>query len=476
MTIEKLFKEIPDAVKLDFLQKALRKNDALCSQFTRYCSDLKKGKRQTEAKIPEQIISDACKQLKTELESLDFNNMDWQDYVPRHSGYIEDYEAYEYFADDHLTGLFEGWQHQICQQLQQGELTHGLCQVMGCYSACFDVEIPGAGDIFEDLTDELLAHHQELQNAVVDTLKRVTGSEAEIQAMITAILDHTVILGEEHVNFLNYLETVFLLITETAETARYISGQLESRSLAESIVPQLALRIASFDPDPLIWLEKAEEYMELDLEVAKQLLDHYWLEDPECFRLVGKKMFGEHPRELCDFFSEKLFPMFDETFYKEVLWFRTLRDQDIDLYNELRNYLTEQEKQRFLDEITWDTVFRINVLASEKRFPDILVLAQKEVLHTWHFTELITPILNIYPAEVMELIRIKCADTLTNHKKRSGYQRMVKWLQLALQITGMEDQVRHLIHEFYNRRPALPALKEEMREAGVVNDKKPSRF
>ncbi|MCK9220998.1 MAG: hypothetical protein M0P47_13255, partial [Bacteroidales bacterium] len=239
----------------------------------------------------------------------------------------------------------------------------------------------------------------------------------------------------------------------------------------DSFVPRLAVRLASFDEDPLVWREKAEEYMELDLDVAKQLLDHYWTNDPVCFRLVGQKLFREHPSELCDYFSELLFPMFDEGFYKEVLRYKTLRDRDLDLYKVLRDHLTEEEKLQFSVEIIFDDVFKVKVLALEKRYPEILALTQKEALYTYYFTEMITPILNIYPAETFALIQTKCEDMLRNHKKRSGYKHIAEWLQLSLQIKGMEENAHHLINELYNRKPALPALKEEMRKAGVGEGK-----
>ncbi len=135
----------------------------------------------------------------------------------------------------------------------------------------------------------------------------------------------------------------------------------------------------------------------------------------------------------------------------------------------LRDYLSEEEKKKFTDEIVFNDVFKVRVWAMEKRYPEILRLVKKEALHTYYFTEMITPILNIYPAEVFALIRIKCEDII-KLKKRSAYKHVAGWLNMVLQINGMEERARHLIHELYNRKPALPALKEEMRKAGVVGN------
>ena len=140
----------------------------------------------------------------------------------------------------------------------------------------------------------------------------------------------------------------------------------------------------------------------------------------------------------------------------------------MDLYEELRDFLDEEEKQRFLNGITYEIPFKVKVLEIEKKYEDILVLAKKEVEHTWHFTELITPILNIYPDEAFELIRLKISFELAQSKKRSTYTQISDYLKLATRITHRETETRNLIQELYNRKPALPALKDEMRKAGVV--------
>ncbi|MDD4603952.1 MAG: hypothetical protein PHF97_09130 [Bacteroidales bacterium] len=420
---------------------------------------------------PEKMIADTCTKLQNELESLDFDNMDWKKYVPRHSGYIEDYEAYEYFAEDHLDSIFDDWKKEILEGINNGQVVNAVCGCLGMHDVCLNAVIPGSDNIFDDLTDTLLEDHHEMMAETIDALEHTVKSGKQAMKAIEAILNHYLEHYQGMKNYLKYFEPLLISLTETSETAGKVLTFLETSAIDDSFVPRLAVRLASFDEDPLIWREKAEEYMELDLYVAKQLLDHYWTNDPVCFRLVGQKLFREHPAELCDYFSELLFPMFDEGFYKEVLRYKTLRDRDLDLYKVLRDHLTEEEKLQFSVEIIFDDVFKIKVLALEKRYPEILALVQKKALFTWYFTEMITPILNIYPAETFALIQTKCEDMLRNHKKRSGYKHIVEWLQLSLQIKGMEENARHLINELYNRKPALPALKEEMRKAGVVEGK-----
>ena len=466
-SLEQMIRLMPDAVKLDFLRNALEKNEALRGQFTVLYNELEQKPPEALPVNPEKVIADTAKKLKDELETLDFDNMDWREYVPRHSGYIEDYEAYEYFAEDHLDVIFNGWKLGIVEEINNGQVVTAVCRLLGMYDACLNAVIPGADNIFEDLTDTLLLDHQEIMTGSVDALGHTVKSEVLAMKAIEVVLNHYLNDYRGMKNYLKYFESLLISLTETAKTAGEIQNLFETSAIDDSWVPKLAVKISSFDEDPLAWREKAEKYMELDLDVAKQLLNYYRTDDPTCFRLVGQKLFREHQAELCDYFSELLLPEFDKEFYKEVLYYKTLRDGDIDSYNVLRDYLNEEEKTKFTDEIIFNDVYKVRVWAIEERYPEILKLVQKEALHTWNFTEMITPILNIYPAEVFALIRIKCEDII-KHKKRSVYKQVAEWLKMALQIKGLEEDARHLIHELYNRKPALPALKEEMRKAGVV--------
>lgn len=469
-TLEQMFRTISDERKLDFLFDALKHNPSLRNQFTVLFRDTETIQPETSLHSPEKLIADTAHKMKNQLELLDFDDMDWRDYIPRHSGYIEDYEAHENFADDHLEEIFIGWKKEILDEINNGQVLQAVCKCLGMYDACVVAEIPGSDDIFEDLTGTLLEKHQETLNESIEAIGQVVRSEIQAMASVEVVLVHYFANYREIMDFLQRFEPLLVCLTETGNIAEKIIKMVEATGVDESWVPLLALKIASFDKDPLIWREKAEEYMELSPDVARQLLDHYWTEDPECFRVVGEKLFREQPARWFDYFSELLYPKFDEAFYKEVLYYKTLRRHDIDLYNELRKYLNDGEKEKFAEEIIFNDAFKVSVLAIEKRYPEILKLARKELLHTWHFTEMITPILNIYPVEVFELIRIKCDNELRTHRKRSGYERIAGWLKLALQIQSPEVNALPLINHYYNRKPALPALKEEMRRVGVAHN------
>jgi flagellar assembly factor FliW len=59
-------------------------------------------------------------------------------------------------------------------------------------------------------------------------------------------------------------------------------------------------------------------------------------------------------------------------------------------------------------------------------------------------------------------------STLQNERGRSVYERVCKLLNLTKSIPGFEQEKMMLIQQTYTHKPNLPALRDEMRQAGLV--------
>ena len=132
-------------------------------------------------------------------------------------------------------------------------------------------------------------------------------------------------------------------------------------------------------------------------------------------------IFALHPDFFAAFFHDQISPEMDLDFFKKILLHRAYKERNIALYEALRGYLDDGEKQLFIDSILTDVVFVVKILGMEKRFEDILVLARREAAHTWHFTELITAILNIYPQESFGFKNLKISHTFILSKGRNTF-------------------------------------------------------
>lgn len=185
---------------------------------------------------------------------------------------------------------FKEYSDVALEQLNAGQILHAICHFTGMYDACLLAEISSAETIFSDLPEALLEHLEALKQEIIQTLSRIVISDYQAIAAIHAILGHYITTYKQDAGYLKYMEPVMLQMVDSSGTAKTIENYFEQNEIDDSLVPRLAVRIASFLDDPLIWREKVEDFMELDLDVALQLMDYYWDHDPECFRLVGRKV------------------------------------------------------------------------------------------------------------------------------------------------------------------------------------------
>jgi hypothetical protein len=72
------------------------------------------------------------------------------------------------------------------------------------------------------------------------------------------------------------------------------------------------------------------------------------------------------------------------------------------------------------------------------------------------------------PAEAWRLTKQKVNSVLMNQRGRDVYASVVRWLKLAQDKLGNESDISVFIMETYNHKPNLPALKDEMRQAGLI--------
>jgi hypothetical protein len=84
------------------------------------------------------------------------------------------------------------------------------------------------------------------------------------------------------------------------------------------------------------------------------------------------------------------------------------------------------------------------------------------------YEKIIRPILQEFPEFCFENIKNRATQTIENERGRHIYQRIASWLKLLQQIPGFKNEKIQLIMQLYNHKPNLPALKDEMRKAGLV--------
>lgn len=101
---DQFYQQSSDQLKLAFLEEAFRKYPDLKEDFLAFYKPSGTPLKMTVSD-PDDFILASKDSIIEELQSIDLNEPDWEDYVPRHSSYIPEYEAMEHMAEDQINEI-----------------------------------------------------------------------------------------------------------------------------------------------------------------------------------------------------------------------------------------------------------------------------------------------------------------------------------------------------------------------------------
>lgn len=453
--------------KLDFLNKLLEKNPGLQQQFNEFMNDKDTG-QPCDFDIEKHIQEEAVN-FTRKLEILDLDEPDWEFYTPRHNGYIPEWEARTHMAEDMIAEKFEELKRHLEKNLSGVKTDLALFAVVAAYDACLEA---GIQDEYETLYDHetfLLETLKELQRAVIDRIQSMVIPNRQVYCFFQGLLGHFKKKYHDDGNYLRFFEPLLLCLIREKERAQYMENLIKEGDIPRHFIPRLVTEIYRVEEDRDQWIEEAERLFEQDVDVARNLLTDYIENSYDDFIRVAERLWKADlfKHELADLIFKNISREKSPVFYKNVLVWLTSWHKTLSWYILLRNVLSEEEKDAFIQEHKHNHVFYTGMLYQEKRYPEILQFVRKHV-DSWHLNEMITTILEPYPEESFEILKKKALNTVETERGRSVYERIVQWLLLAQNIKNMDERTSDLINRLYHWQPRLPALRDELKKAGLV--------
>lgn len=99
MQFEQLYANISDKQKLKFLDAIIKNNSSLQTEFANFTQSEKKVFIEFPTNSFFEIVASTKQKYQDEFKTVDTENPDWKNYRSPHSGYIEDWEAYQYASE-----------------------------------------------------------------------------------------------------------------------------------------------------------------------------------------------------------------------------------------------------------------------------------------------------------------------------------------------------------------------------------------
>jgi hypothetical protein len=414
-----------------------------------------------------EIIRTTRKKYKKLLEAVDLENPDWENYHAPHSGYIEEWEAYQQAGEQEFETIFTGFYSAAMDKIIQQKMDELLAMLIGLYYATQDAKIEDDMESFGDVNGYLSEKHTETTHQLIEKLKLSAVPGYRATNAIELFVSY--FTGEKADKSVDpeYFEPLLLALADKSEEPVRILDMINTSPLETDSFAELKLLLLSKSGNKTTWLKTAELFYKNNNEVARQLLQYYFQSDKKAFLRVAHEVFQTNKSEWAKFLQNYLTPELDKSLFLDVFWRLTTDEKQISHYHKIRKLLSEEEINRLLAEVKADKPFKVKILSEEKRYTEIQNMVKNES-DDWHYDEIIAPILTVYPQFCFQNIQHRIQKTLLDQRGRSVYERIVSWIQLTKQIPGFEQEKQILIKETYNHKPNLPALRDEMRKTGII--------
>ncbi|WKN42704.1 SWIM zinc finger family protein [Tunicatimonas pelagia] len=475
-----LFDRTEDITKLSFLQQLLSQNTQLKTQFVKYVAA--QQQRPVESLLDDRVlqIEKVKEEVSVVLESLTF---DEEDLFPpgyyENGGYYDEWSDAEEGGDKIIQKGLASYLKQAKYYFQQGELAQGLSIVLGIYESVFSITSPSSDplSIVEDYPERIKEVLNEQLTPLFQSLQTTVKAELEIEAAVDLLFSRYQYYevnpapsknGTEGIYYLKDFEAFLLAMIVDPSMARFLLQRMREEDVVDVDTAHVVLRVAETLQDDTLWIKTAQEFLDFDNTLAQPLLEKYHqLDKTEDFLQTAQRAFQQFPEQTARYLAEKLSPELSLDFYKKVYSYLVKQGGQVEYYQSVRPHLSESEKNRLIQAVKTNDVYYVQLLALEEQHEEILRHVQNRTGLDYGFEKLIEPILSVYPARCFVILEKKCWQAI-ELRGRSVYRMIARWLQLMQQIPGHRDEAEALASQFYHHKPNLPALRDEMRKAGVA--------
>jgi len=443
-----IFRETDISLKLSFLENLLTQNSKFAESFLKF---LKSKTKQLDNDDTEEVdIEDVASDIYERINQIGYEDL-W-DYAPRNR-YVDEWEI----AEELVEEIIDEHMQDVKMYAESGDIREAfryLCGIQIGLLRSSDTEI---GEQVGDIEN----FKYDIAQIVLDALKNANISDKK---QVIAILFNA---AETHNEIQNWSmhERLFDILIEEETLAELLKQKLSAFPSDKStldILRKIEKRLGNTDalkqmatenPDNF---EIACEYLEIlhkeqNFEKVKQIL-YSWFDQNKQSDLFA----------LQAFITQEL----GNTDYRKLLVICFFRCSKFETYLKLREIFNEQEAKDIRDAVKSDGLsHQINM--HEKWYDDILLFV-KSKLNSLYFdySSYLKDIEAIFPNEAFEIHKSVIYQQLLVAKNRNTYSAIAEILTRMHKF--LPAHVIQLAQELYNRKPNLPALRDELRKCGLI--------
>lgn len=478
-----------------FLEQLFAKDADLRKQFKKFITNWEKESQTVNSPVLSFIdIEKYRKKVRKKLSGMQFDMESVYEYFDQGDrSYVPQYEAAWEGAEMMLRVKgFGKFTKETKVFFKKSNLLDGIKILLAMYEGHNDVFEPGYDEeeVFQDYNDNCSDIFQEKMHELLPFISAINKTDIAITAVFDLIMERVQYWKSKYkeslvendwtdrniVYDLKVFESLFLTLLTNGETATHLEQLLLKHDLKNKETAKIFLNIAQLKGSKKDWAVTAEAFAENDETIMRQLFEGYAKEGSETdLYRVAKKAFQLFPYKMYESILEVIQPEVDKEFYIKVLSFYVGTSKNIEKYRTLQTYLNQDQRIIFIEQNQKWVDFYVEMLAEEAQYEKILAIVKKHPSQadgwsssTGNLNNIILPILNVYPKECFEILQTRVKEALRTGRGRGVYAGVAKWMQLLLKIKGYEAQARQFIDDLVVEFRNFRALKEEMRNAGLI--------
>lgn len=465
---DQFYQQASDQLKLSFLDTILEQDEHLKEQFINFYLKPKNKQLILTVTDPDDFILASKDLIKTDLESIRFDELDWDDYVPTQSGYIPEHEALDQMAEDEIRrvlGIHVGEVERYCS-IKHFDLA--FLYMISIYRACLEVELNNDYYEVSDPSLTMLNAFEFHLESSLPIFKAIQIPENQLFTIATVIFDQHTELEAYDAGFLLFFETCLYSLIHSGSEANILLDVLEEKNKA-TYLPWLYTELHRKTGGIESYEKAALSHYLSSVHVALDLLELYKSTDRNKFINIAKQLWQKElfRHECAEMYFEILNPNEDPNLYLEVTFFLNKRNFSKKYYEIIQELMTEEDRMEYLKTLQNNHPAYITALCMEGKFTE----AHKYALHytsRWNIVETMTPCLKHDPEQAIVNLTQKIEELLLNERGKNFYKRVATILKIAKDIPSIQNQTGVLIDRIVYANGRLSALKGELRVAGVI--------
>lgn len=465
---DQFYQQFSEQLKLAFLQEAFQKYPNLKEDFLDFY--LKPPGKTLKMTVydPDDFILASADLVREDLEAININEPDWQDYIPPHNGYIPEYEAMEHMAEDEISGIIGFHVGEVERYCTEKQVDLAFLYMISLYQACTEAVLDDDYETLPDprqtLLNQLECHLQDC----ISLFKVIQPSEDQIFTIATVLFDHNHKFYSHDPEFLPFFEAFLFSLIQSGAEATILLGLIEEKKATDA-VPWLVSELYRKTGGTLAWEQSARQFFKKNKYVASSLLEHYKNNNKLEFVRVAKALWsdGSFQEEFANLYFEVLKPSDDPELYKQVTIRLNDRKFSESYFRVLQELMSKEERMRYMENFHWDKPAYVRALCMEGQYAEAINYAEQ---HTdrWNIVAIMTPCLQANPKAALNLLDQKIAELLSDERGRNFYEQIAQVLKLAADIPVLHQDAKALATKIYSVYSRLIALRDELRSAELV--------